>query len=181
MATTAKTTKAATDVAGRRVKTKGEAPLARYLDKEITSLQNDFVAYIKEQTGYEADARSVALGAVLRGAFQKSDGNQARIAERAAELEAEAEEREAKRIEREERKAAAVAKAAEPKVAKVAPAKKVVAPKAPAKAAAKVAPKAKATPAKPVAKAAAKPAAKAAPAARRRGAKSTAVEVDEDF
>jgi len=160
-----KTTRADQDIAGRRIPKKGEAPKANLADKIVTPVIDDLVAYIKEQTGYEADPMSVQLGSVLRGDFQKSEGNQTRIAQRKLELEAEAEARAQRAIDRaaakEARAAARAAKAAEPKAEKVA--------KAPA---AKPAAKATAVAGKkPVAKAAAKPVAKAAaaaPAARRR-------------
>lgn len=140
-------TKKNVDAAGRRVKKAGEAPLARYLDKDITPVTADIVAFIKEQTGYDADPMSVQLGSVLRGTFQKSEGNQARIAARKVELEAEAAARAERAEKREANKAAKAAKAAEPKApvakktpavktaktataTKAAPAKKTPAPKA---------------------------------------------------
>ncbi len=137
-----------TDVAGRRIAKKGEPINAKYADEDrtIPAVINDFVDYLKETTGYDVDPRSVYLGSALRGQFQKSEGNQARIAARAAEIEQEkidrakrAEERAAAKAERE---AAKAAKAAEPKAekaekaapktatAKAAPAKKAAATKA---------------------------------------------------
>lgn len=138
-----------TDAAGRRKGTKGEPPRANYAEKEIPTVIQNFVDYLKEQTGYEVDPRSVYLGSALRGEFQKSPENQKRIADRAAEIEQERIDREARAEERAaakaEREAAKAAKAAEPKAEKAAPksaAKTAPAKKAPAKTAA-----AKATPA----------------------------------
>ena len=166
----AATTARKTDVAGRRIAKKGEPINAKYADEDraIPAVINDFVDYLKETTGYDVDPRSVYLGSALRGQFQKSEGNQARIAARAAEIEQEkidrakrAEERAAAKAERE---AARAAKAAEPKAEKAAPA-------------AKAAPKAKAA-AKAPAKAAA---AKAAPATTRRRPARSEASKGEDF
>mgnify|MGYP001581982967 CR=1 FL=1 len=171
MAAAKTTTARKTDVAGRRIAKKGEPINAKYADEEraIPTVINDFVDYLKETTGYDVDPRSVYLGSALRGQFQKSEGNQKRIADRAAEIEQEkidrakrAEERAAAKAERE---AARAAKAAEPKAEKAAPAK------APAKAAAKA-------PAKTATKAAA---AKAAPATTRRRPARPAASKGEDF
>lgn len=171
MAAAKTTTARKTDVAGRRIAKKGEPINAKYADEEraIPAVINDFVDYLKETTGYDVDPRSVYLGSALRGQFQKSEGNQKRIAARAAEIEQEkidrakrAEERAAAKAERE---AARAAKAAEPKAEKAAPAK------APAKAAAKA-------PAKTATKAAA---AKAAPATNRRRPARPAASKGEDF
>ncbi len=132
----AATTARKTDVAGRRIAKKGEPINAKYVDEDrtIPDVINDFVDYLEETTGYDVDARSVYLGSALRGQFQKSEGNQARIAARAAEIEQEKIDR-AKRAE--ERAAAKAAKAekaekAAPKTAtaKAAPAKKAAATKA---------------------------------------------------
>lgn len=130
-----KTTNAKQDSAGRRVKTKGEAPRADLADKTITPTMERFVDYIKAQTGVDVDPQSVQLGSALRGAFQKSDENQQAIADRKVEIEREAEERAQRKADRiakrEEREAAKAARAeeranapkAEPK-AKAAPAAK---------------------------------------------------------
>ncbi|QPL15056.1 hypothetical protein SEA_HAUNTER_42 [Microbacterium phage Haunter] len=138
-----------TDVAKRRVAKKGEPPRANYAEKAVPSVIQNFAEYLTEQTGYEVDLRSVYLGSALRGEFQKSPENQKRIADRAAEIEREREERAAKAEERAakkaEREAAAKEKAAAAKEAKSAPkastakapaAKTAAAKKAPAKAAA---------------------------------------------
>jgi len=175
------------DAAGRRIKKAGEPPLARIADKDVTDLQQAFTDFIFEQTGYEADAKSVALGSILRGQFQKSEGNQARMADRTVLMAAEAETRETNRVAREGRKEAAAAakaaKALEPKVEKVvkAPVAKVVK--------AKPAPKAKLAPKVAVAKAASKAketvargaAAAAKPAPRRRPSKPAPVESTTDI
>jgi hypothetical protein len=165
-----------TDAAGRRVKTKGEAPKANLLEKDISGITVPFTDYIESVTGYRPNERDVQLASVLRREFQNSEGNQARLAEAAQRKITDAEAREQRKLDREaakeqreidraakaeEREAAKAAKAAEPK------------PEKPA-AKAKAAPAAKA---KPAAKVAAKPAA-AKPAARRRpAAKAT----DGDF
>jgi hypothetical protein len=69
--------------------------LAHYADKAITPVMVDFIAFIESETGYKVDPMSVQLGSLLRGTFQKSEGNQKRIAEaaqkRAAEETAKAE------------------------------------------------------------------------------------------
>lgn len=64
------------DAAGRRVKTPGEPPLAKYADKEPTELQRRFAQWIHEKTGVEPDLATVALAVNLRMAFQRSDENQ---------------------------------------------------------------------------------------------------------
>ncbi|QNN98607.1 hypothetical protein SEA_AESIR_41 [Microbacterium phage Aesir] len=138
-----------TDAAKRRVAKKGEPPRANYAEKAVPTVIQNFADYLTEQTGYEVDLRSVYLGSALRGEFQKSPENQKRIADRAAEIEREREERAAKAEERAakkaEREAAAKEKAAAAKEAKSAPkastakapaAKTAAAKKAPAKAAA---------------------------------------------
>ncbi|QGH73993.1 hypothetical protein SEA_HIDDENLEAF_42 [Microbacterium phage Hiddenleaf] len=138
-----------TDAAKRRVAKKGEPPRANYAEKAVPTVIQNFADYLTEQTGYEVDLRSVYLGSALRGEFQKSPENQKRIADRAAEIEREREERAAKAQERAakkaEREAAAKEKAAAAKEAKSAPkastakapaAKTAATKKAPAKAAA---------------------------------------------
>lgn len=171
---------AKTDVAGRRVKKAGEAPLASYADKDITPVMTDYVTWLKEQTGYDVDPLSVQLSGVLRGTFQKSSFRQEKLAAREREIVEErearakrAEERAARKVERETAKAA---KAAEPKAEKPAKAEKPVVKKAaPAAKTAKTAPAAK----RPVAKASAS--AKAAPVARRRPAAAAKGGVEADF
>lgn len=121
--------------------------LAHYADKEVTPVIAAYTAWLEEQTGYKVDPLSVYIGSQLRGTFQKSEGNQKRLAAVQAATEAEAQAKAARKVEREQ---AAKAKAAE----KAAAPKAMAAPKATTK---KPAPKA--TPkAKPVRAAAAKPA-----------------------
>ncbi|WNM69117.1 hypothetical protein SEA_MORTYSMITH_40 [Microbacterium phage MortySmith] len=161
-----------TDAAKRRVAKKGEPPRANYAEKAVPTVIQNFADYLTEQTGYEVDLRSVYLGSALRGEFQKSPENQKRIADRAAEIEREREERAAKAEERAakkaEREAAAKEKAAAAKEAKSAP--KASTAKAPA---AKTA-----APKKAPAKAAAT---KAAPATTRRRPARPAASKGEDF
>ena len=154
---------AKTDAAGRRIAKKGEPALANYAEKDVPTVIQGFAEWLKAETGYEVDERSVYLASSLRGTFQKSEGNQKRIADRAAEIEqekldrvAKAEERAAAKVARDEAKAARAAEreaaakqkviddAAEAKVAKAAP-------KAPAAKKAPAARATKATPAKPAA------------------------------
>jgi hypothetical protein len=166
---------AKTDVAGRRVKKAGEPALASYADKDITPVMTEYIQWLTEQTGYEVDPLSVQLSGVLRGRFQKSDVNQARLAARAEEIEQEKLDR-IKRAEdrvasKEQKAAARAAKAAEPKAEKPAPATKT--------AKAKAAPAAKAAPVKKAASA--KAAAKPAPVARRRPAASAKGGAQADF
>ena len=60
------------------------APRAAQAAKPITPLMADYVAWLKKETGYEVDPTSVQLSGVLRAEFQKSEGNQRRMAEAAA-------------------------------------------------------------------------------------------------
>lgn len=163
---------AKTDVAGRRVAKKGEAPLARYAEKDITPVTQDYINWLEEQTGVKVDPMSVQLASVLRGPFQKSEGNQERIAAAKQRKIDEAEARATRAAERAEKKAAQeaarAAKATEPKAEKVT--KTATAKAAPAKAA-------------PAARkaVAAKTPAKAAPATARRRPARAAKEADADF
>ena len=79
--------------------------------KPITPVMEAYVAWIKEQTGYDVDPMSVQLSGILRGAFQKSPGNQARIAEANARVAAE-------KVARAQRAAARAEKVTEPEPAK---------------------------------------------------------------
>lgn len=97
---------AKTDVAGRRIAKKGEAPLARYVDKDVTPRMQEFADWMREQTGYEVDPRTVYLSSVLRPVFQSSDENQKRLADRREEV---AEERAVAAEKRAVRKEAIVA------------------------------------------------------------------------
>lgn len=145
------------DRLGRRVATKGEPQFANYAGKNVPPVIQEFAEWLTAETGYEVDLRSVYLGSSLRGQFQKSEGNQARIEARAQEIVAEREARAQAKIDRAaaketraaeraaakaEREAAAAAKAAEPKAAPAAKTTKAATAKAPAKAATKTAAKA---------------------------------------
>ena len=102
-------------------KTSTPAPLAHRVPAEVSDLIATYSAWIEEQTGYKADPMSVYLGSQLRAIFQKSEGNQKRIAEAAK---ARAAQDAAKAKARAEREAAAVAKAkAQDAADKVAPVK----------------------------------------------------------
>lgn len=101
------------------------APRAAFAAKPISPLMAEYVAWLKTETGYDVDPMSVQLSGVLRGTFQKSEGNQKRIADAAAALAA---EKVAKVVRAAQRKAAAEAKAAEK--AKAVPATPKLAPKA---------------------------------------------------
>lgn len=96
---------------------KATAPKADLLDREPTAMHTSYADWITEQTGYEVDAKSIQLGTLLRGEYQKSDVNQALMASRAEERAAEAEAREQKKEEREAAKEEKAAKAAEKKAA----------------------------------------------------------------
>lgn len=130
--------------------------LARYADVEASALIASYCDWIEEQTGRRPDPWSVYVGSQLRGKFQKSEGNQKRLAEQAARL---AEEAKAKAARKAEREKAAQAKAAAQDTTPATP-KAKPAPKVPAKGSAQRAAK----PATPAAKPAPKP------TRRRRGA-----------
>ena len=102
------------DPQGRRVKTAGEPPLARYAEIEPTTLQESFADWLTKNTGYAVDAQSVALATALRGEFQKSPENQADLK---ARREAAAEAKAAKEQRIADRKAKAAEEAAKPKKA----------------------------------------------------------------
>lgn len=145
------------DVAGRRVAKKGEPALASYVERKVPTRIQEFADYLERETGYAPDLRTLYLGSALRGTFQKSEENQARLKARQEELAALREERAAKRAEREaakaDRAAARAAKADEPVAEKAAKAPAAKAPRA-AKAATD-----KAAAAKPARRRPAKPAA----------------------
>lgn len=114
------------DAAGRRIAKKGEPKLARYLEKEVTPVIEDFADFLEKQTGMtlnKRDRQVLFIGSALRGTFQKSPENQARIAQRKEEIAAELEDRQARHDARVAKKAARAEKASEPKTAKGAPAK----------------------------------------------------------
>ncbi|MFM9920596.1 hypothetical protein [Lacisediminihabitans sp. H27-G8] len=56
------------------------APRAAHAAKPISPLMSEYIAWLKAETGYDVDPMSVQLSGVLRGTFQKSAGNQKRIA-----------------------------------------------------------------------------------------------------
>lgn len=90
-------------------KTPNPAPLAHRIPAEVTPVIAAYSAWLEEQTGYKVDPMSVYIGSQLRGTFQSSDQNQARLASRRAEI---AKETEAKAARKAERTKAAQAKAA---------------------------------------------------------------------
>ncbi|WP_308491293.1 hypothetical protein [Microbacterium terrisoli] len=67
----------------KKVTASTPAPLAHRVPAEVSALIQTYSAWIEEQTGQKVDPMSVYLGSQLRGLFQKSDGNQARLAEAA--------------------------------------------------------------------------------------------------
>lgn len=117
--------------ARKTTKTTPAPRFANYATKEATPTMQAYAEWLTRETGYAVDVQSVVLASWLRGEFQKSEENQARIADaktrkadeakaraaRKAEREAAAKERAAKRAEREqkqiERAKAVLAKAEE--------------------------------------------------------------------
>jgi membrane protein involved in colicin uptake len=81
-------------------KTKAAPPLKHIADKEPTALHEEFVAWLKTNTGVDCDLKSVQLATVLRMEFQRSEQNQKRLAaSKKAKADADA-AREARRAER---------------------------------------------------------------------------------
>ena len=80
--------------------------LAKYADKPISAVHESFIGWLEEQTGYPVDPQTVAIAINLHSTWQKSDGNQKRIADMKARNAAEA-------VARAERKAAREAARAE--------------------------------------------------------------------
>lgn len=111
-------------------KTQNPAPLAHRIPAEVTPVILAYSAWLEEQTGYKVDPMSVYIGSQLRGTFQKSEGNQTRLALQAAAL---AEREQAKILRKLERENAAAAKAAAQAAAQKAAPKAKPAPKVPAK------------------------------------------------
>ncbi|MEV8265643.1 hypothetical protein AB0P00_15980 [Microbacterium sp. NPDC077057] len=106
-------------------KTQPTAPLAHRVPAEVSDLIATYSAWLEEQTGVKIDPMSVYLGSQLRSTFQKSDGNQARIAKAAQERAARDAAKAERKAEREaEREAAAKAKTAEATKTAKAPAPK---------------------------------------------------------
>lgn len=60
------------------------APLAHYAEKSITPVMAEYVAWLKQQTGYDVDPLSVQLSGVLRPAFQKATSAKRRAKEKTA-------------------------------------------------------------------------------------------------
>lgn len=81
--------------------TKKTPTLAHRVPTEVTPVILAYAAWLEQQTGYKVDPMSVYLGSQLRSNFQKSEGNQKRIADRAAEIERERAARAASKAERE--------------------------------------------------------------------------------
>ena len=88
--------------------------LTEYAAKPISKVNQDYVNWLAAETGYPVDPVTVQLASNLRGVFQKSAGNQRRIADAAAVKAAADIAREDRRAARE---AAARTKAAEVKAA----------------------------------------------------------------
>jgi hypothetical protein len=109
--------------------------LGQYRDKEPTQLHRDFVAWSKAKTGLDLDLKTVQVAFSLRMPFQRSEENQADLAERKAAAEAKVAAREQRATDRAAKKAAppAAKKTAAKKVAT----KKTAQKSTPAKATAK--------------------------------------------
>lgn len=60
------------------------APRAALAAKPISPLMVEYVAWLKAETGYDADPMSVQLSGVLRGTFQKSPAHQLKLSDAAA-------------------------------------------------------------------------------------------------
>jgi hypothetical protein len=58
------------------------APRKNLVDREAKQMHKNFVRYIKDETGYDADEKSVHLATLLRMDFQRSDLNQGELAAR---------------------------------------------------------------------------------------------------
>ena len=101
--------------------------LTRYVEKDISTVLQDFTSWLEDQTGYPVDPRTVSLAIDLHSTWQRGPENQKRIAEARAR-------READTVARAERKAAREAAAAEKAAASAAPKPAPVAKKSTAKA-----------------------------------------------
>lgn len=83
-------------------KTSQTAPrFAHYATKEATPTMQAYADWLTRETGYAVDVQSVLLASWLRGEFQKSEDNQARIAEAASAREQAKQERAERKAERE--------------------------------------------------------------------------------
>lgn len=86
----------------RKTSKTAQAPQhAAYADKPVTELMEEYAAWLTAETGYKVDPRSVYLASALRGTFQKSEYNQARIANAATAREQAKKDREQRKQERE--------------------------------------------------------------------------------
>lgn len=90
------TTRRRPTVAGKTTKTveqdeNGELDLTGYATKPITGTMEAFAQWIRDETGYNVDTRSVALSGTLRGDFQRWYNEPSRKAARQAEREGERE------------------------------------------------------------------------------------------
>ena len=65
---------------------------------EPTELHKNFAAWIKAQTGYDADLKTVQIVCAMRMDFQKSDENQNALKDRKANAAKKAEEAKAKKL-----------------------------------------------------------------------------------
>ncbi len=82
-------------------------------------MHDDLAAYIKEQTGYDADSTTIKLAFAMRNEYRATDRyKDQKEAARAEKERARQEEKERKAREREERKAAKEAEKAEKEAAK---------------------------------------------------------------
>ena len=101
--------------------------LTRYVEKDISTVLQDFTAWLEDQTGYPVDPRTVSLAIDLHSTWQRGPENQKRIAEAKTRREADAVARAERKAARE---AAAAEKAAAPVVVKAAPVTKKATAKA---------------------------------------------------
>ncbi|MGN7187258.1 hypothetical protein [Microbacterium enclense] len=100
---------------------------ARYAEKEATPTMQAYAEWLTRETGYAVDVKSVLLASWLRGEFQKSEDNQARITSAKTRKAEEAEARAARRAEREAKAAERAAKQAAREAERIAKAKAVLA------------------------------------------------------
>lgn len=136
---------------------------------EPTELHKNFAEWIKEQTGYEPDLKTVQIVCAMRMDFQRSEENQQHLADRKAAAEAKRKKQAAEKKARLEKQLAALQAELAKETAPVEPAEKPAAKKA---APARTRKAATPTPAEP-AKAAQAPAPKRAPRARTRKTAAT--------
>lgn len=108
-------------------KTSKPAPLAEYATKALTPTMQDYVAWLKAETGYDVDPHTVAIASALRTRFQKSEGNQARLAEAKVRAAEEQTARAARKAEREAGAAERAAKKAAREAARIERAKAIIA------------------------------------------------------